>query len=575
MKRVLVIGATGTFGSRLCSHLAKMPELHLFVGSRRLERATAAATLIRDAGSAAKVEPVALRVERDLIDVFAVIKPWLVIDASGPFQFSNYDVPRAALDVGAHYLDLADAQGFLLGFERDLDVLARGKGLLARAGCSTTPALTTAVVDAITHQWERVDAVDATIIPGGSNIVGPALAAAVLSQAGIPITEFRHGRYAQVHGWLQARRVTVPRLGTYRAVPAETVDPMIMPGRYGLTSRMTFRAGLVSAVEQRGFEFLALLRRTGVIKRIDRLAPLLAFGRKLTRLWSHDRGGMVIDICGVDAQNRWVQARWSLLAERGHGPHVPILPLVAAVRMLIAGDFSTGARMVQGDIPLARILDEFAGLAISPQLDISFQTVGAFDRALGVAAHLLPPVVRYFHDLSAQPVWHGSASVERGTHLVSRLVAGLIGLPAAGQALPLQVSVERDASGSEVWTRQFAGQSFQSRMSIGSDGSLNEGFGPAQFVLDVQSSTEGTSLPVVSGRLFGVQLPRFLLPRVAATEREDEHGRFQFDVRIELPFFGLLAHYKGWLKPGSQSSVDRIDFQSYRDQHQQFSGEVL
>jgi NAD(P)-dependent dehydrogenase (short-subunit alcohol dehydrogenase family) len=551
-KRVLLIGATGTFGSRLAGHLARMPELHLVLTSRNLDRARAVARDLQHRGAVAQVDSIAMHVERDLAAVLSQVKPWLVIDASGPFQFASYDVPRAALEAGAHYLDLADAQDFLMGFARNLDHLAKTKNLVARAGCSTTPAITTAVVDEVTRGWQRVDAVDTTIIPGGSNTIGPALAAAVLAQAGVPITQFRNGRYQQVVGWQKAARVTVLRLGTFRAVPAETVDPMIMPERYGLTARMTFRAGLVSPIEQRGFELLAWLRKTGLFKRIDTLAPVLAAGRKITRLWSHDRGGMVIEICGIDGKGRWSKAVWSMLAQKGDGPHVPILPLVAAVRMLLLGAFSSGARMIEGDIPLEHIVREFQPLAISAQLDVTSRDRGVFDQVLGEQSGQLPAIVRDFHDPLSHPVWHGEADIERGRSLVSRLIGRLIGLPAAGRARPVQVSVERDAEGHELWTRNFGGQVFHSRMGSGADGKLTETFGPFVFTLGLAASESCTQLPVESGRCFGFALPRFLLPSSNAREFADEKGRFQFDVRIDLPIFGLLAHYQGWLVPNTE-----------------------
>jgi NAD(P)-dependent dehydrogenase (short-subunit alcohol dehydrogenase family) len=551
-KRVLLIGATGTFGSRLAGHLAKMPELHLVLTSRNLDRARAVARELQNRGATAQVDSLAMHIERDLTAVLSQVKPWLVIDASGPFQFASYDIPRAALEAGAHYLDLADAQDFLMGFARNLDDLAKTKNLVARAGCSTTPAITAAVV---TRGWMRVDAVDATIIPGGSNTIGPALAAAVLAQAGVPITQFRDGRYQQVVGWQKASRVTVPRLGTFRAVPAETVDPMIMPERYGLAARMAFRAGLVSPIEQRGFELLAWLRKLGLFKRIDRLAPILAAGRKLTRLVSHDRGGMVIEICGIDTNGRWSKAVWSMLAQKGDGPHVPILPLVAAVRMLLQGAFPTGARMIEGDIPLDRITHEFKPLALSTQLDVAIRDRGVFDQVLGAQTDRLPATVREFHDPASHPVWHGEADIERGQSLVSRLIGRLIGLPAAGRAQPVQVSVERDADGHELWTRNFGGQAFHSRMGSGSDGKLTETFGPFVFTLDLAASESGTQLPVESGRCFGIALPRFLLPSSNAREFADENGRFRFDVRIDLPIFGLLAHYRGWLVPNIEKEV--------------------
>jgi len=39
----------------------------------------------------------------------------LVINASGPFQTQDYRVARAAIDAGAHYVDLTDARGFVTG----------------------------------------------------------------------------------------------------------------------------------------------------------------------------------------------------------------------------------------------------------------------------------------------------------------------------------------------------------------------------------------------------------------------------------------------------------------------------
>jgi hypothetical protein len=43
------------------------------------------------------------------------------------------------------------------------------------------------------------------------------------------------------------------------------------------------------------------------------------------------------------------------------------------------------------------------------------------------------------------------------------------------------------------------------------------------------------------------------MPSAEARETVDEDGRFRFDVRLSLPFFGLLAHYRGWLKPRGSS----------------------
>jgi saccharopine dehydrogenase-like NADP-dependent oxidoreductase len=550
MKRVLLIGSTGTFGSRLAKHLAAMPELHLFLASRDAARAEKIAVGLKANGVKAGLSTIALDVKNNLATVLQTVKPWLVIDTSGPFQTASYDVARAALQADAHYLDLADAREFLAGFATALNNLAIEKGLVARAGCSTTPAITTAVLDEVTKGWKRIDTVDVSIIPGGNNNVGPALAEAVLLQAGSPIDQFRYGVIDRVYGWQKSKKVHVPALGSFRAAPAETIDPIMMPQRYALTSRMDFRAGLVSALEQRGFETIAWLRRRGLFQRVELLGKILVQGRKLTRLWCHDRGGLVIGVTGLDAKGQWTEATWSLLAQKGNGPHVPILPIVAAVKMLLEAKLAPGARMITGEIPLQNVTDLFPALSIEVQSTGQKMLTGAFEKAMGTKSFAaLPNPIRTFHDPAGHPVWQGEASVERGQSFASRIVAKVIGLPEAGQKHKVKVSVERAADGSEEWTREFSGKQFSSNMRLGHDGKLVEKFGPLLFTLGLTGSEKDSELPIINGWAFGIPIPKFLLPTSKALEYLDEKGRFRFDVRLGLPFFGLLVHYRGWLVP--------------------------
>ncbi|OYW69094.1 MAG: hypothetical protein B7Z40_00180 [Bosea sp. 12-68-7] len=44
-----------------------------------------------------------------------------------------------------------------------------------------------------------------------------------------------------------------------------------------------------------------------------------------------------------------------------------------------------------------------------------------------------------------------------------------------------------------------------------------------------------------------------LLPRSEAREHTDDQDRFRFDIRLTLPFVGLLTHYRGWLAPETPS----------------------
>ncbi len=188
-----------------------------------------------------------------------------------------------------------------MGFEAALDPIARRKGLVARAGASSTPALSTAVVEDITRRWQRLDSVDIAIMPGGAGQVGAAVIRAILGYAGTTIATFEEGAPAEVTGWGSVKRVRVPGLGVRYLSPVETADAALLPERFGVTSRVTFYAGLESRLEQFGLLFLAKLRRRGLVGNLEPLAPLLESARRVTGLFASDRGGMTVDCAGLDA----------------------------------------------------------------------------------------------------------------------------------------------------------------------------------------------------------------------------------------------------------------------------------
>jgi saccharopine dehydrogenase-like NADP-dependent oxidoreductase len=163
-KSVLLVGATGNFGWRLLRNLARIEGLRIFAASRDLERAKTLVASIAPDVSGCSIEPVAFSRDQDADAQLSELKPWLVIDASGPFQGADYAFAKSVLNAGAHYLDLADATDFLKGFEATVDGLAKSQGLVARTGASSTPSLSFAVVEELTRNWTRVDTIDIAIV---------------------------------------------------------------------------------------------------------------------------------------------------------------------------------------------------------------------------------------------------------------------------------------------------------------------------------------------------------------------------------------------------------------------------
>jgi len=152
------------------------------------------------------------------------------------------------------------------------------------------------------------------------------------------------------------------------------------------------------------------------------------------------------------------------------------------------------------------------------------------------------------HEISGCVEARGTASVARGTHVLSRLVALFAGFAPPATETPLTVRfVVRD--GVETWTRIFGTHAFSSTLSAGSGrnaGQLRERFGP--FVFGIALVSAGGRLSFVSRgwSAFGVPLPRWLAPRFEAYESV-EGGRFRFHVEIGHPLTGLIVRYQGSL----------------------------
>jgi len=175
IQKVLVLGAYGFFGSRICAALAKNPRIQLILAGRDLTKATAAAyQLGLSANHAREVDAT----KPDLALLLRKLGVNVVIHTAGPYQGQGYGVARSAIKAGCHYLDLADGRAFVNGITR-LDAEARTAGVSIISGASSLPALTSAVVDKYRGEFKRLDSIRIGIT-SGALIPGVATLRAIL-----------------------------------------------------------------------------------------------------------------------------------------------------------------------------------------------------------------------------------------------------------------------------------------------------------------------------------------------------------------------------------------------------------
>ena len=136
MRNVVVVGATGHFGLRICRRLVGEQSLRLIVSSRAIAAARRVAEKLQSHSANTVVEPVALDQNSPSFSAcLGALNPNIVIHTVGPYQGQNYVVARACIEHGSHYIDLADGRQFVQGFDA-LREDALKKNLLLVTGAS-------------------------------------------------------------------------------------------------------------------------------------------------------------------------------------------------------------------------------------------------------------------------------------------------------------------------------------------------------------------------------------------------------------------------------------------------------
>jgi hypothetical protein len=547
IRRVLLLGATGVFGSRLAALLSAIPDIDLVLAARGLDALNDLKRTLEAQGEACSlsVQPF----DRRRPEALAALRPWLVIDAAGPFQDSDYGLALAAVRAGAHYLDLADGRAFVAGFPAALQAAAARAGVLAVTGASSTPALTHAALGDLTKEWRRLDTVVAVISPGGQAPRGLSVVEAILSYVGRPVRAFRDGHWGLVPGWSASRRVDMPGLGARWASLCETPDLDLLPQQFTISREALFLAGLDPPVMHLGLALLGLLVRWRLIGSLRPAARMLRALSGPLSWFSSDRGGMIVQAQGLDAQGVPIRARWALWAEANSGPSTPAAPAAAWARKLLEGGGPpSGAYACAGLLSLEDIVGELGALPIRWRTDESHpDSPVLFRRLLGRRFAALPSAVQAVHGAAEPAVSSGRAVVRAGRSTPARLMCGLLGLPTTGHC-DVEVRMSPD-SGGETWTRRFGRSRFSSRL-VGTRrlGVFEERFGLLRFRFELHPTSSGVIWAMTGWSLLGVKLPRALGPRVLA-RADQADGRYRFRVVVGHPWLGLLFAYRGDLRP--------------------------
>lgn len=353
--KTLVLGGYGNFGARISRALANTPGIDLLIAGRDADKAKELAAECGVTGVVVDVD------DPKLSEVLGKLGVGLVIHTAGPFQDQGYAVANAAAQVAAHYIDLADGRRFVCDFPAALDTAFRSRQRLAITGASTVPALSSAVVDALTRGWSAVTEIDFCIAPAQTAPRGVATMAAVLNYCGAPIQVWQGGQWTTQYGWSAPQTVRYRRLAPRLGALCDIPDLELFATHYPGVQSVMFRAALEIGLGQRGMAVMAAMRRAGIIRHPEHFAAFLNRAADLLDPFGSALGGMVVKVKGRDAAGKAAQAEWHIAADDDHGPEIPCMAAILLARQLATGGLSEiGAHTSASMLSLADFAPEFA-----------------------------------------------------------------------------------------------------------------------------------------------------------------------------------------------------------------------
>ena len=317
MSTVAVLGGYGTFGARVSRDLAGRGQ-RVIVAGRDPRRAEALARALGPEHAGVGADARELAACRRAIRGAAV-----AVVCAGPFSALGGAPARAALEEGTHYVDIADDRAYIRGL-RDLDAEFRRARLCAAYGCSSLPAVSSALALSVLGEGDRPRRARVTLYIGSANPKGEASVRAMVERLG---RDVRTADGAQP-GFGDPLTIPLPPpFGPRTAYTFDGPEHDLFPLLLG-ASAVDVRVGFELPFASAGF---ALLARTGAHWG-RRTAALLARLAALAPAIGTSGGVVLVELEWSDGRH----ASRALVADEG-GQRMAALPCALIAHALAAG----------------------------------------------------------------------------------------------------------------------------------------------------------------------------------------------------------------------------------------------
>lgn len=338
-------------GRHIGAALAAHSDIDCVIGTRAPERVQEFAQRINADVVAVNVDDVA-SLGRALDGVFAVV------NTAGPFVAGRYPVAQRCAACGVHYVDVASAQPYLNGMGT-LSRRAKASGSLIVAGASVVPAVSTALVDYVANEFDRVSEIHTAVAPfdNGSDWLASVRAMHGFSGQPMRVKEAGHWRYT--FAWSEPVRINFPEpVGRRRAYLCDVADLALFPQRYGART-VTFRAGFARPLVNYAMAIAGRVTR----RRANRVRVNTAAANQLNGFQDmlQSTTGIQVIVRG-HSQGREIAHTVSLISRDGSAVAIACSPALALLKAWVRlGIAEAGARACVDLLNLDAIKRELIG----------------------------------------------------------------------------------------------------------------------------------------------------------------------------------------------------------------------
>ena len=323
---ILILGAFGTFGGLITRALAQSNDLAIIAAGHL-------PAVAEEMGPG--VRTLAIDSQALSAAVLKKLGPAVLIDTVGPFQTRDRKLAQICIDLGIHYLDLADGRDFVQNVCA-LDAAAAERNVLVISGASTLPALSSAVIENLAGAFSEIQEIDIGIAPGIAGTRGLATVRSVLGYVGRAVPVWREARMGRAQGWSDTKRHRYPPpVGRRNLSLIDVPDTSLIPLRYPTLRQLAVRAGYEVPLVHHALRVLGVLVRIGVIR------DLAGHARTMQRMaawfdgFGSNSGAMHIRLRGRGNDGRLQSRTWTLIAENGDGPRIPTLAAILLTKKLL------------------------------------------------------------------------------------------------------------------------------------------------------------------------------------------------------------------------------------------------